>query len=169
LDFSRKIHLEKDTTTPQSIIRNLLLSIQIPQDIHVEDRTQCYPMITIDIQKMKRVFTNIITNAIDAMPEGGKFIISSQEHEDHVDFRFTDTGEGIPPEIKEKIWIPLFTTKPKGMGLGLAICKKMVEAHEGSITMTSAIGKGTTFTIKIPLKKKSCLSFSRKIKECFNF
>ncbi len=152
LDYSRKIYLEKTETTPQSIMREILSSIQISKKIQVKDRTQPEPMITIDTQKMKRVFTNIITNAIDAMPEGGKLTITSQELKDKVEFTFTDTGEGIPDEIKEKIWTPLFTTKAKGMGLGLAICKRMVEAHDGSISVESTVGKGTTFTITIPLK-----------------
>ena len=103
---------------------------------------------------MKRVFTNIITNAIDAMPEGGKLIITSRKRDDTLEFAFTDTGKGIPDEIKEKIWTPLFTTKSKGMGLGLAICKRMIEAHGGSISVEITVGKGTTFTIKIPLKKE---------------
>ena len=103
---------------------------------------------------MKRVFTNIITNAIDAMPEGGKLIITSRKRDDTLEFAFTDTGKGIPDEIKEKIWTPLFTTKSKGMGLGLAICKRMIEAHGGSISVESTVGKGIIFTIKIPLKKE---------------
>ncbi|RLI51051.1 hypothetical protein DRO61_03090 [Candidatus Bathyarchaeota archaeon] len=154
LDYSRKIFLEKTKTTPQSIMRAILSSIQIPKKIQVEDRTQREPMITIDTQKMKRIFTNIITNAMDAMPEGGKLTITSQELKDKVEFTFTDTGEGIPDEIKEKIWTPLFTTKAKGMGLGLAICKRMVEAHNGSISVESTVGKGSTFTITIPLKRE---------------
>ncbi len=154
LEYSRKLILEKMDTTPQSIMREILSSIQIPKKIQVKDRTQRELMITIDTQKMKRVFTNIITNAIDAMPKGGTLTIASRELKDNVEITFTDTGEGIPDEIKEKIWTPLFTTKAKGMGLGLAICKRMVEAHDGSISVKSNVGKGTTFTITIPLKKE---------------
>ncbi len=154
LDYSRKIYIEKTETTPQSIIRETLSSIQIPKKIQVKDRTQREPMINIDTQKMKRVFTNLITNAIDAMPKGGKLTITNRKRGDKLEFAFTDTGKGIPNEIKEKIWTPLFTTKAKGMGLGLAICKRMVEAHNGSISVESNVGKGTTFTIKIPLKRE---------------
>jgi signal transduction histidine kinase len=152
LDYSRKIHLERIETTPQSIMREILTSIQISKKIQVEDETQREPKICVDVQKMKRVFTNIITNAMDAMPEGGKITIKSRQWNDNVEFTFTDSGEGIPKEIIDKIWVPLFTTKAKGMGLGLAICKRMVKAHSGSIFVKSKVGKGTTFTIMIPLK-----------------
>jgi signal transduction histidine kinase len=153
LEYSRKIHLDTTKTTPQTLISETITAIQIPKNIHVTERTQHNPMIIVDIQKMKRVFTNIITNAIDAMPKGGDLKITSRKLNENVVFRFTDTGEGIPDEIKDKIWTPLFTTKAKGMGLGLAICKKMVEGHGGTIFMVSTIGKGTTFQIKLPLKR----------------
>ncbi len=154
LDFSRKIHIEKTETTPQLIMRETLSSIQIPKKIQIEDDTQPEPEINIDVQKMKRVFTNIITNAMDAMPEGGKLTIASKQWSDNVEFTFTDTGSGISKEIIDKIWVPLFTTKAKGMGLGLAICKRMVEAHGGSVFAKSKVGTGTTFTIKIPIKRE---------------
>ncbi len=154
LDYSRKIRLEKTETTPRLIMREILSSIQIPKKIHLKDRIQREPRIHVDMQKMKRVFTNIITNAIDAMPKGGKLTITSRKLDDNVEFAFTDTGEGIPDEIMEKIWTPLFTTKSKGMGLGLAICKRMVEAHGGSVSVESTVGKGSTFTVKIPLKRE---------------
>jgi PAS domain S-box-containing protein len=154
LDYSRKIHLETTETTSQALLRETLASIQIPKNIHVTERTQHKPVIAVDSQKMNRVFTNIISNAIDAMPEGGNLKITSRELHENLEFRFTDTGEGIPAEIKENIWKPLFTTKAKGMGLGLAICKRMVEAHGGSISVDSTVGKGTTFTIKLPLNRE---------------
>jgi PAS domain S-box-containing protein len=153
LDYSRKINLERTETTPQSIVTEILGSIQIPQTITIVDKTQREPKIHVDVQKMKRVFTNIITNARDAMPEGGTLTITTRAWNNHVVFTFTDTGQGIPEELIEKIWIPLFTTKAKGMGLGLAICRRMVEAHNGSISVKSKVGKGTTFTIMIPLKR----------------
>ncbi len=154
LDYSRKVYLEKAETTPRSIMMDIWSSLQVPKKIQVNDRTQRKPMIIIDTQKMKRVFTNIITNAMDAMPDGGKLTITSRKLDDKVEFTFIDTGAGIPDEIKEKIWMPLFTTKAKGMGLGLAICKRMVEAHGGLICVESTVGKGTTFTVKMPLGDK---------------
>lgn len=99
---------------------------------------------------MQRVFINLIKNAIESMPEGGKLIIGTSEVNDSVEFVFSDTGIGISKENIEKIFTPLFTTKTKGMGLGLSICKRMVEAHGGSISVESTVGKGATFKVVIP-------------------
>jgi PAS domain S-box-containing protein len=151
LDYSRTINLERTETTVQSLLTESLETISLPQNIILEDKTQHEMRITVDFLKMKRVFTNIITNARDAMPEGGTLTITSRKWNDNVRFTFTDTGTGIPKENLEKIWVPLFTTKAKGMGMGLAICRRMVEAHGGSISVKSRLGKGTTFTIIIPL------------------
>ena len=70
-------------------------------------------------------------------------------------FAFADTGVGISEEILEKLWTPLFTTKSKGMGLGLPICKRLVEAHGGKITVWSRVGEGATFTVNVPFDSSS--------------
>ena len=80
----------------------ILASNQIPKNIQVEDKTQYKPIIHFNVQKMNRVFTNTITNAVYAMSEGGKLTITSRKLDDNVEFSFTDTGEGIPYEVKEK-------------------------------------------------------------------
>jgi signal transduction histidine kinase len=103
---------------------------------------------------MKRVFVNFLKNAVEAMPQGGKLTISSRTSDGNVEFTFTDTGVGIAKEVWEKIWTPFFTTKAKGMGLGLAICRRIVEAHQGKISVESIVGEGTTFTVTIPLEPK---------------
>jgi len=100
------------------------------------------------------VFECLFENASDAMPEGGKLTITSKESDGDLEATFTDIGVGMPKEVMEKIWIPLFTTKAKGMGLGLPICKRIVEAHGGNISVESTVGKGTTFTVTIPIKPK---------------
>ena len=83
------------------------------------------------------------------MPEGGKLIIKASTTKKYSSIAFQDTGVGIPDEIKTKIFSPLFTTKAKGQGFGLAVCKKLVEAHGGKITVKSKLREGTTFTIKL--------------------
>ena len=75
--------------------------------------------------------------------------------EDSVSLSFADTGTGISKQTLSKLWTPLFTTKAKGMGFGLAICKRFVEAHGGSVTAESTLGKGTTFTVTFPEKPVS--------------
>jgi len=154
LNYSREIRLELTETTPKSIIKDALTLVEVPSNIRILDLTENKPKIEIDTQKMKRVFVNIIKNAIDAMPEGGELTIASKELNGNLEIAFTDTGTGIPKDIMEKIWTPLFTTKAKGMGLGLSICKRIVEAHGGSISVESIVGKGTTFTVTFPIKPK---------------
>jgi len=154
LDYSREIRLELAETTPKSIIKDALTLVKAPKNIRILDLTENEPKIKIDLQKMKRVFVNIIKNTVDAMPEGGKLTITSKESNGNLEIAFTDTGTGIPKDIVEKIWTPLFTTKAKGMGLGLSICKRIVEAHRGSISVESTVGKDTTFTVTFPIKPK---------------
>jgi len=89
------------------------------------------------------------------MPQGGTLEISSEESDGSVHITFSDTGTGIPKEVVENLWKPLQTTKAKGIGLGLAICKRLVDAHNGTISVESTVGKGTTFTVGIPTKPKS--------------
>ena len=99
-----------------------------------------------------RVCINIIVNAFDAMPNGGTFTISSKEVNDKIEISFSDTGVGMSKENIKKISTPFFTTKAKGMGLGLSISKRLLEAHNGKLHVSSELGQGTTFTITIPIK-----------------
>jgi two-component system sporulation sensor kinase C len=103
---------------------------------------------------MKRVFVNLIKNALDAMPNGGKLTISSVVKGNEVVFSFRDTGVGMSLEVMGKLWSPLFTTKARGMGFGLPICRRIVEAHGGRITVKSQEGKGSEFRVIFPIKPK---------------
>jgi PAS domain S-box-containing protein len=154
IDYSREIKLELTETTPKSIIAESVSLIQIPEKVQLEDSTLNEPRIRIDIDKMKRVFANFIKNAFDAMPQGGKLTISSRAAGGDVDFMLNDTGVGMAKEVSEKIWTPFFTTKAKGMGLGLAIRRRIIEAHQGKISVDSIVGEVTTFTVTIPLEPK---------------
>ncbi|MGQ9507153.1 MAG: PAS domain S-box protein [Candidatus Bathycorpusculaceae bacterium] len=154
MEYSREIKLELREVTPKAIISETLLTVDIPRGIQILDLTRDSPKIKVDIDKMKRVFGNIINNAVDAMPKGGKITITSKELDGNVEIAFTDTGAGIRKDVLEKIWTPFFTTKSKGMGLGLPICKRLVEAHGGKISVESKVGRGTTVTVIIPVKSK---------------
>jgi len=108
-------------------------------------------MIYIDREKVSRVFMNIMKNALEAMPSGGKFSINADEENDQIVFRLSDNGSGIPPEIREKLFDSFFTSgKESGTGLGLAIVKKIIDEHKGRIEVESKLGKGTTFKICFP-------------------
>ena len=101
--------------------------------------------------ELKQVFLNLIKNALDAMPSGGELSISGEVKADVYEIRFSDTGEGIPPENVQKIFQPFFTTKASGSGLGLSISQKIVDNHRGTLHVSSEQGKGSTFLVSLPL------------------
>ena len=152
LDYSRKLHLDFTETTPKSLVDEALTLISTPANIQVINLAENEPKLKVDIDKMQRVFTNLIKNAVEAMPEGGKLVVKSKESKGKVEFTISDTGAGIPKEALEKLFTPLFTTKAKGMGFGLSICKRIVEAHGGKISAESTVGEGTTFKMFIPIE-----------------
>jgi signal transduction histidine kinase len=100
---------------------------------------------------MEQVCLNLITTAGQAMTEGGHLTLSVLPRGDHVVFRFADDGPGIPPENLESIFEPLFTTKAKGIGLGLSLVKLLVEAQHGQVTVSSEPGKGACFEVSLPI------------------
>jgi signal transduction histidine kinase len=128
--------------------------IQIPQGVKIVDQTSNELTIRADTGKVERVFVNLIKNAIDAMPEGGTLEIRSTQTDGNAEIAFTDTGTGIAENVMAKLFTPLFTTKAQGMGFGLAVCKRVVEAHGGKITVESVPGNGATFSVTLPIKPK---------------
>ncbi|MEM3697135.1 MAG: GAF domain-containing protein [Candidatus Bathyarchaeia archaeon] len=154
LDYSREIELEISESTPKELVKEALRLVEIPKNVQVLDLAKNKPKIRVDTEKIRRVFVNLIRNAVEAMPKGGKITIKSRAVGENLEMIFADTGIGMSKQTLEKLWTPLFTTKAKGMGFGLAICKRFVEAHGGSISVKSALGKGTTFTVTIPIQPK---------------
>lgn len=153
LDYSKELTLNLSVVSPKQIIELSLASINIPKNIQIIIRTGEEPKVNVDIPKMQRVFCNLISNSIDAMPNGGIIEIESYKLASSLVFQVKDNGIGIPDEIMAKLWTPLVTSKAKGTGLGLSIVKRMVEAHKGSISVKSDKGNGTVFTITLPLKE----------------
>ncbi len=114
------------------------------------------PTLLADAAQMKTCFLNILTNAVQAMPRGGEIRISGRSNAEaggtgFVTLRVADTGPGIPPEGREKVFAPYFSTKPTGFGLGLAITKKIVEDHGGRIYVTDGENPGTVMVVELPL------------------
>lgn len=151
LDYSREIKLEKEVHKLEEFILESILSARVPEKVQFTNSVDKSVEVNVDPSKIKRVFINLISNAVEAMPNGGLLTIQSALVGKDLDISFTDTGTGISPENMNKIMKPLFTTKTKGIGLGLVICKRFVEAHGGSLTVTSEGGKGTTFTVSLPV------------------
>jgi signal transduction histidine kinase len=154
LDFSREIHLDLEEYSPKSLVNYVLLAINIPGNVKITQKIASEPTVWVDANKIERVFTNLVKNAIEAMPAGGTIEISSRRNGENVDFIFADTGSGMSEDVIGKIFTPLFTTKAEGMGFGLAICKRIVEAHGGKIGVESTLNKGTTFTISLPIEQQ---------------
>lgn len=155
LEYSREVKLELTEADPKSMVKEALSHLKVPRNIRIVDETRDEPRLNVDVGKIQRVFTNIVKNAVDAMPKGGSLTIRSEKAKDNVIFSFSDTGTGISSETMSRIWSPLFTTKAKGMGFGLPICKRFVEGHGGKVSIESAVGKGSTFTVTLPIKPKT--------------
>jgi signal transduction histidine kinase len=155
LGFSR---VAKPTVAPANIagiIEDALRYTPVPENIKLtKDINNGLPMVMVDGEQIKQVCLNITLNALQAMGEkGGRLDIRASDKGKFVEVEFIDTGGGIPDEIKNKIFDPLFTTKATGVGLGLSVCKTIMERHEGDIKVKSRVGKGTTFTISLPTEK----------------
>jgi PAS domain S-box-containing protein len=153
-EYSREMHLDLARCSSRSILKEALTLVQIPSRVKIVDNVPDEPLVRADKTKMVRVFMSIIKNAVDAMPDGGTLKIKSIQVDGNVEISFADTGIGIPKEALSKLFSPLVTTKAQGMGFGLAICKRIVDAHQGQITVQSVEGKGSTFTVIIPIEPK---------------
>jgi PAS domain S-box-containing protein len=150
LEFSGEIQLKPAETITKTLTRDAIKAVEIPEKIVVQDLSEEEAAITVDQAKMKRVLINLLENAIDAMPQGGMLTISSKQSDHAVEIALSDTGPGMSQEVLENLWKPLQTTKAKGLGLGLAICKRIVDAHGGNIWVKSKAGEGTTVTVRLP-------------------
>jgi signal transduction histidine kinase len=146
LGYVRISPLKLSNISVFELVENSTQKINVPNDVHVII-SDSNLKIDCDADKLDAVFINLIVNSIQAMHEGGKIEINISAKENMVVLEFIDSGEGIPEEHLEKVFDPLFTTKQKGTGLGLASCKNIIEQHQGTISVKN---NPTTFTIKLP-------------------
>ena len=154
LDFSRA---KTPVFLPENInliIKEVLDRIRIGPEIElILGLKDGLPNIEVDALQMHQVFYNLIKNALDAMEKGGKLTVMTAMRGEFIEVTLSDTGSGIPKENITKIFEPLFSTKTKGTGLGLSVCASLVERHNGKIEVESEVGKGTTFIVKLPVKR----------------
>jgi two-component system NtrC family sensor kinase len=162
LEFSRQTSPEKKPANVNEVTEETLVLLRsqvLAHNVEIDkDLGNDLPKITIDENKIKQVFANIILNAVDAMPDGGTLSISSRFLvERHcVEVSFRDTGHGILAQDIGKIFDPFFTTKgTKGTGLGLSVSYGIVEQHSGEIDVQSEVGKGTTVSVCLPVNEPS--------------
>ncbi|MDO8567761.1 MAG: PAS domain S-box protein [Dehalococcoidales bacterium] len=155
LDFTRIRPPTLAAVDLNELVKESLSWIEVPGNVAVAtDLDSRSPGIIVDSEQVGRAFTNIISNAVQAISGNGELRISTGAHNGYAWAKFRDTGCGISEENMKKIFEPLFTTKPKGIGLGLAITKRLVEQNSGSIEVESQVARGTTFTIKLPTQKR---------------
>lgn len=152
LEYARDMSLNRQQTPLGNLLKIAISTTQIPDNVTF---VLCNEEINVmvDKNKMQRVFINMIKNSIDAMPNGGKITVDWCEDGDVAAVSFEDTGVGIAEDVLPKLFAPLCTTKAQGMGFGLAICKRIVEAHGGTIKVESSKDRGTVFLLTLPLAK----------------
>jgi PAS domain S-box-containing protein len=159
LNFVRTREPQREPVNVNHLIDDILSHTEMPETIDVLRNTdEDFPIALGDSDQLRQAFRNLITNAVEAMPEGGQLTIQiSRSHRDlatpggQVIVSVSDTGEGIPEGIRERIFEPLFSTKSDGVGLGLALAHMLVEAHDGTIDLESEKDQGATFTVRLPL------------------
>jgi signal transduction histidine kinase len=153
-DFSATKKPTFEKTDVNQIVKEALSQVEAPQNVELITKLNQLPEINIDRDMIKRVFINIAVNGVQSMEKGGTLTVSTTKTKGFVEISFRDTGIGISKENVGKLFTPLFTSKAKGMGMGLPICKKFVESHGGAIVVESEMGKGTTVTIKLPIQQE---------------
>ncbi len=157
-DFARLYPRQRVPTSLRDILQNTIDLVRFDKNfkkIDLVTDVQSSRPVKIDPDQMQQVFLNLLLNARDAMPEGGKLDISMKESDGRVSMVFADTGTGIDTEVKDKVFDPFFTTKgpTRGTGLGLSICYSIVKDHGGTIEVESVKDKGTKFIITLPVEE----------------
>ena len=155
LDFTRPVQLNLADVSLADFVQELAdlarpqaaaHGIEVTVEIGVEP-----VLVTVDPDLFKQAVLNLVVNAIEAMPNGGHLHFWSGFHGNFAEIRISDTGSGIPPEARDKIYNLYFTTKEKGSGIGLSMTFRIIQLHDGSISFQSEAGKGTTFSLLIPV------------------
>jgi PAS domain S-box-containing protein len=154
LDFSRVIIADREATFVSDLVKRTLERYPSPDSIPVTVHLrEGLPMIFVDPRQLVQVLGNLVVNAYQAMPQGGTLTILAEQKEAEIVIAVEDCGVGISEENLARLFEPLFTTKPKGIGLGLAVSRKLVEANGGRIEVHSELRKGSTFTVLIPVER----------------
>lgn len=155
LDFTRPMDVRLEATQLADLLRDVLevaqpqlrqANVQVAQLLPID-----VPEVFVDRALLKQAILNLVLNAVEAMPNGGQLRLVLSRRGETAEISVGDTGKGIPPENRQKIFQLFFTTRPGGSGIGLASAFRIVQLHNGSIDFTSEVGRGTTFRIELPL------------------
>ena len=156
LDFSRPVELEKSNVSLNIIVDevvSLMNDSAAEADVSLERKLDNkVGELPLDSGRIKQILLNLVQNAVQASPKGGKVTVSTRLNGAHqAEVTVCDQGKGIPDELREKIFLPFFTTKAKGTGLGLALSAKIANAHGGSLEIGREQEKGCMFTLALPV------------------
>ena len=153
-DFAKPLNPHTEETDLKHIIDELLKKSGLPENVKVSIKVESGARkIVADSSYINRIMYNLVTNAVQAMPKGGKLTIHACKQGNDSIITVKDIGVGIPESVKNKLFTPMFTTKAKGQGFGLPVIKRMTEALGGTVSFESQEGKGTTFMIRLPLQR----------------
>ncbi|MBI4369232.1 MAG: HAMP domain-containing protein [Elusimicrobia bacterium] len=152
LTFARTREIQIRDLELHELLEEICGRLAAPPGINIEKHYVQNPVtVKMDPDEVRQAVRNLIINAFDVLPNGGRVEISTRIEKDGCIISVSDSGPGIPPDVQAKIFTPFFTTKSKGTGLGLAVVKKVMDRHNGEVTVESVIGKGTTFHLKFPV------------------
>jgi two-component system sensor kinase FixL len=150
LDFARTTPPTRVPTNLNDLIRDSLERLTVPDAVHVElDLADGLEPAVVDPDQIRLIIDNLLSNGLQAMPDGGRLTIRTRSLGGALELGIEDTGLGISPEHLERIFEPLFTTKSKGIGLGLALAKRLAESNGGRIRVQSTLGAGSRFVIEL--------------------
>src|SRR5208283_5100427 len=150
-DFARPLNPRAEEADLKLIIDDLLSKNGLPENVKASVKVETEAKkVVADSAYINRIMFNLVNNAVQAMPKGGKLSINAYKEANDVVITVKDTGVGIPEGVKSKLFTPMFTTKSKGQGFGLAVVKRMTEALGGTVTFESQEGKGTIFIVRLP-------------------
>ena len=150
-DFARTIKPEYTEVSLSDILVRVFEVVRLPDTIKLSNKIKGLEKIQTDATLLQRVLSNLVSNAIQAMPDGGFLEIRGHLQGNNAFITVSDTGVGIPKDVQSKLFTPMMTTKAKGQGLGLAVVKRLVEALGGKVSFESQEGKGTKFIIELPI------------------
>jgi len=140
-----------DDVDVTGLIDEVLAILPPPTGVTVDRTGESNITVRGDREMLRQVLLNIIGNGYQAMPDGGRVTVEAESVAGAVRLRIADSGVGMSAETQGRLFEPFFTTKPRGVGLGLAVTKRIVEAHNGTITVSSEEGRGTEFTVLLPV------------------
>jgi signal transduction histidine kinase len=154
LDYGKPLKMDLQPVETQELLADVVEIVKAKAEsdhIQIIERYGALPRLRMDVELMKSCLFNVVTNAFQAMPVGGTLSLTTEEQEGRFVLRVSDTGVGVSKENLTRLFEPFFTTKSQGLGLGLAMTKRVIEEHGGKIEFSSIEGQGSEVTISLPL------------------